>query len=150
MFQQQSYSSKMILFGKFSFENVFRAFAYQSQQIIVLWGWVWSFFFKKKIIEQVIIRCLLRGMQYTRSKEQDRHSSCLWRRLRSNLGWISESWIIPLLIRTRCDCTVTVLTASNDNFKEEIWNILSNGSISGITQTYYPEDKHWFFFMHTI
>lgn len=108
------------------------------------------FFFKKKIIEQVIIRCLLRGMQYTRSKEQDRHSSCLWRRLRSNLGWISESWIIPLLIRTRCDCTVTVLTASNDNFKEEIWNILSNGSISGITQTYYPEDKHWFFFMHTI
>lgn len=36
VFQKQCYSSKIILFGKFSFESVFGAFAYQSQQIIIL------------------------------------------------------------------------------------------------------------------
>ena len=72
------------------------------------------------IIEQVIIRCLLGGRQYTRYKEQDRHGFCLQRHLRSNLRLMSEPWKIPLLIRTRCDCTMTILTAANDNFKEEI------------------------------
>ena len=119
LFQQHCYSSKIILFGKFSFEKCLQSFCLSitANHCSLRVDLIFFFFL---IIEQVIIRCLLSGRQYTRCKEQDRHGFCLQRHLRSNLRWMSEPWKIPLLIRTRCDCTMTILTAANDNFKEEI------------------------------
>lgn len=56
---------------------------------------------------------------------------------------------MPLLKSTRCDYTVTTHTTSNDNFKEEIENSLSNTSISGATLKLSTQEENTDFF-HTL